>query len=167
MDAKSLAEKLGVTPKTIWTRAKALGIQGSQVKTEGANGRPGVVYSPEECDRIANYGKSPKPTPESFSEDEGVESGALALQAQIATPLAKGFAQIASQIEAIEDQAANALTARVSAMPSRILSKVARNLGTHESLNLGEVFGILSAPAIEVSPIPMDSDRRKRFLECL
>jgi len=166
MDAKTLAEKLGVTPKTVWTRAKALGITGTQAKAEGKEGRPGVIYSPDECDRIANYGKA-KPVSEGFSEDEGIESGALALQAQIAAPLAKGFAQIASQIEAIEDQAANALTARVSAMPSRILGKVARNLGTHEALNLGEVFGVLNAPAIEVSAIPMDPDRRKRFLECL
>lgn len=73
MDAKSLAQKLGITAKTVSKRARILGI-GTQAKIPGKEGRPATVYNPEECDRIASYGKPSNPTHESDSDDEGASS---------------------------------------------------------------------------------------------
>lgn len=157
MDAKALAQKLGVTPKTIGVWAKTLGIRGTAVKAEGQTGRPSIVYSPQECEQIAQHGRPQNPVTDSgFTEDEGIQAGAVVLRETIAAPLALGFSQIASQLEAIEDQAASALTARVSQMPQRILGKVARNLKGYEALNLGDVFGVINAPSLPTSTIEVN-----------
>ena len=152
MDAKSLAEKLKITPKTVWTRAKALGITGTQTKIEGQNGRPGVVYSPAECDRIAFYGKPSNPTTESDSgnDDEAIDAGAMVMMNAIGSPLAFQFQAITNQLDGIEDHAANALAQRVSAMPSRIMLKTAQKLKAHESLDLSAIVGILGTAPLSL-----------------
>ena len=161
MDAKSLAEKLKITPKTVWTRAKALGITGTQTKIEGQNGRPGVVYSPEECDRIASYGygKAQNPVTESDSgnDDEAIDAGAMTLRESIGSPLAQQFGAISSQLEAIEDSASIALANRIQAMPSRIMMKTSQRLKSYESLDLSAIVGVLgcqtlSLPARKIDP---------------
>ena len=159
MDAKSLAEKLKITPKTVWTRAKALGITGTQTKIEGQNGRPGVVYSPAECDRIASYGKAQNPTTESDSDndDEAIDAGAMVMMNAIGSPLAFQFQAITNQLDGIEDHAANALAQRVQAMPSRIMLKTAEKLKSYESLDLSAIVGVLgcqtlSLPARKIDP---------------
>ena len=152
MDAKSLAEKLKITPKTVWTRAKALGITGTQTKIEGQNGRPGVVYSPAECDRIASYGKPSNPTTESDSgnDDEAIDAGAMVMMNAIGSPLAFQFQAITNQLDGIEDHAANALAQRVSAMPSRIMLKTAQKLKAYESLDLSAIVGILGTAPLSL-----------------
>ena len=152
MDAKSLAEKLKITPKTVWTRAKALGITGTQTKIEGQNGRPGVVYSPAECDRIASYGKAQNPTTESDSDndDEAIDAGAMVMMNAIGSPLAFQFQAITNQLDGIEDHAANALAQRVSAMPSRIMLKTAQKLKAYESLDLSAIVGILGTAPLSL-----------------
>ena len=154
MDAKSLAEKLKITPKTVWTRAKALGITGTQTKIEGQNGRPGVVYSPEECDRIAFYGngKAQNPVTESDSgnDDEAIDAGAMVMMNAIGSPLAFQFQAITNQLDGIEDHAANALAQRVSAMPSRIMLKTAQKLKAYESLDLSAIVGILGTAPLSL-----------------
>ena len=152
MDAKSLAEKLKITPKTVWTRAKALGITGTQTKIEGQNGRPGVVYSPAECDRIASYGKAQNPTTESDSDndDEAIDAGSMVMMNAIGSPLALQFQAITNQLDGIEDHAANALAQRVSAMPSRIMLKTAQKLKAYESLDLSAIVGILGTAPLSL-----------------
>ena len=152
MDAKSLAEKLKITPKTVWTRAKALGITGTQTKIEGQNGRPGVVYSPAECDRIAFYGKPSNPTTESDSDndDEAIDAGSMVMMNAIGSPLALQFQAITNQLDGIEDHAANALAQRVSAMPSRIMLKTAQKLKAYESLDLSAIVGILGTAPLSL-----------------
>ena len=152
MDAKSLAEKLKITPKTVWTRAKALGITGTQTKIEGQNGRPGVVYSPEECDRIASCGKPSNPTTESDSDNdnEAIDAGAMVMMNAIGSPLAFQFQAITNQLDGIEDHAANALAQRVSAMPSRIMLKTAQKLKAYESLDLSAIVGILGTAPLSL-----------------
>ena len=159
MDAKSLAEKLKITPKTVWTRAKALGITGTQTKIEGQNGRPGVVYSPAECDRIASYGKAQNPTTESDSDndDEAIDAGAMVMMNAVGNPLAQQFSAINSQLEAIENAASVAIAQRVQAMPSRIMLKTAEKLKSYESLDLSAIVGVLgcqtlSLPARKIDP---------------
>ena len=159
MDAKSLAEKLKITPKTVWTRAKALGITGTQTKIEGQNGRPGVVYSPAECDRIASYGKPSNPTTESDSDndDEAIDAGAMVMMNAVGNPLAQQFSAINSQLEAIENAASVAIAQRVQAMPSRIMLKTAEKLKSYESLDLSAIVGVLgcqtlSLPARKIDP---------------
>ena len=152
MDAKTLAEKLKITPKTVWTRAKALGITGTQAKTEGQNGRPGVVYSPAECDRIASYGKAQNPVSDSDSgnDDEAIDAGAMVMMNAIGSPLTLQFQAITNQLDGIEDHAANALAQRVSAMPSRIMLKTAQKLKSHESLDLSAIVGILGTATLSL-----------------
>jgi len=149
MDAKSLAQKLGISSKTVHTRARALGITGTQAKTEGSNGRPSLIYSSEECDRIANYGTNQNPVSDGTLDDNtAIDSAAMALRNAIASPLAQQFAAISSQLESIEDQGAEALAMRVSAMPNRMLAKAAQRLAGCETLNIAEVFGVLTPPAL-------------------
>ena len=158
MDAKSLAQELGLTPKQIHTRAKALGIVGTQAKIEGKEGRPSTVFSPQECDRIRAYGKAQKPVTDSVygTEDEAIAGGAMVLQQAIGAPLAAQFQNISSQLDAVEDTAANALAARVSAMPSRIMLKAAQKLRGSESLDLAAIVGILEAPALPAKAVSFD-----------
>ena len=88
MDAKSLASELGITPKQVHTRAKALGIHGTEAKTEGKEGRAPKVFSPEECDRIRAYGKAQKSVSDSAygTEDDAIDTGAMILKSAIGAP---------------------------------------------------------------------------------
>ena len=158
MDAKSLGQELGLTAKQIHTRAKALGIVGTQTKIEGKEGRPSTVFSPEECDRIRAYGKSPKSVSDSVygTEDDAIAGGAMILQQAIGSPLASQFQAISSQLEIVEDTAASALAARVSAMPSRIMLKAAQKLRGAESLDLAAIVSILEAPALPARTVSFD-----------
>ena len=147
MDAKSLASELGITPKQVHTRAKALGIKGSQVKTEGQNGRPATVFNPEECERIRNYGKAQEPLQgEAFgSEDEAISQGAMILNRAIGAPLTSQLATIAAQLEAVEDTGSDILAARIAAMPNRLMLKTAAKLQGYESVDLSAIVGILGS----------------------
>ncbi|MFZ9739317.1 MAG: hypothetical protein ACO3EZ_15050 [Prochlorotrichaceae cyanobacterium] len=158
MDAKALADELKISPKTVHTRAKALGITGSQVKQEGKEGRPATVFSPQECDRIRNYGKAQKPVTDGIygTEDDAIAGGAMVLQQAIGSPLAAQFQAISSQLENVEDAAAQALSARIQAMPSRIMIKAAQRLKSSESLDLSAIVGILEAPALPAKVVTID-----------
>ena len=158
MDAKSLAQELGLTPKQIHTRAKALGIVGTQAKIEGKEGRPSTVFSPQECDRIRAYGKAQKPVTDSVygTEDDAIAGGAMVLQQAIGAPLAAQFQNISSQLESVEDTAANALAARIAAMPSRIMIKASAKLKNSESLDLSAIVSILEAPALPARTVSFD-----------
>ena len=158
MDAKSLAQELNLREKTIHTRARALGITGTEAKTEGKEGRPPKIFTPEECDRIRNYGKAQKSVSDSAygTEDEAIAGGAMILKSAIGAPLAAQFQNISSQLDAVEDTAANALAARVSAMPSRIMLKAAQKLRGSESLDLAAIVGILEAPALPAKAVSFD-----------
>ena len=147
MDANALAEKLGCHPKTVRTRARALGIKGSQVKAEGQNGRPGVVYSTAECDRIANYGSPQNPVSDGNlgTEDEAIDQGAMILQRSISAPLSNQLATIANQLEQVEDMGSDILAARIAAMPSRLMLKTAQKLQSYESVDLSAIVGILGS----------------------
>lgn len=170
MDAKTLASKLGITPKTVYSRAKILGISGTQAKVEGQNGRPTTVYTPEECDRIARFGKheqSDRPDTEEL-EGEALESSALALTQTVALPAIQQFQAINSMIETFEDKAAEAISDRLSQVQSRILAKTAKKLEKQQGMDMSTVFGLLSVPSLGVESVPKfsPSDRR-RLLECL
>jgi hypothetical protein len=158
MDAKSLAQELNLREKTIHTRARALGITGTEAKTEGKEGRPPKIFTPEECDRIRNYGKSPKSVTDNGygSEDEAIDQGAMILKGAIGAPLASQFQAISSQLEIVEDTAANALSARIQAMPSRIMLKAAQKLRGSESLDLAAIVSILEAPALPARTVSFD-----------
>lgn len=157
MDSKSLAEKLGITQKTVLTRAKALGIKGTTAKIEGQNGRPSAIYSPEECDRIANYGKSQNPTHDGvLGDDDAAEVAGLSLRSAVAAPLTAQFSSIASQLDSIEESASNALAARVASMPSRILTRTAKKLKGLDCVDLSEVFGVLTTPSLPMTTIDIN-----------
>ena len=158
MDAKSLAQELNLREKTIHTRARALGIHGTEAKTEGKEGRPPKIFTPEECDRIRNYGKSSKSVSDSVygTEDDAISGGAMILQQAIGSPLASQFQAISSQLEIVEDTAANALSARIQAMPSRIMLKAAQKLRGSESLDLAAIVSILEAPALPARTVSFD-----------
>jgi len=147
MDANALAAKLGVTPKTVRTRARSLGIVGTQTKTEGREGRPATVYSPQECDRISNYGKAQEPLQgEAFgSEDDAIDVGAMVLNRAISAPLSTQLATIAAQLEAVEDTGSDILAARIAAMPNRLMLKTAQKLQGYESVDLSAIVGILGS----------------------
>ena len=163
MDANALAEQLGVTAKTVRTRARALGIKGTQAKS-GESHRPGTVYNAEECERIANYGQRQKPVTDGNlgTEDEAISQSALALQQAIGSPLAAQFQAIATQLDTLEEDAANALAARVSAVPHRVLSRTAAKLQGFQPVEMAEVFGVLSAPQLPSRPLSFDA-----LAECL
>ena len=158
MDAKSLASELGITPKQVHTRAKALGIHGTEAKTEGKEGRAPKVFSPEECDRIRAYGKAQKSVSDSAygTEDDAIDTGAMILKSAIGAPLAAQFQNISSQLESVEDTAANALAARIAAMPSRIMIKASAKLKNSESLDVAAIVGILEAPALPARTVTID-----------
>jgi len=120
-DTATISKELGVSPQTINARARILGIKGQEIKEEGKNGRPRRVFSPEESDRIASYGKAQNPSPESDTDDdEAIDMGAMVLRNAIGNPLAQQFGVINSQLDTIEDQAAQALCNRVKSMPSQV-----------------------------------------------
>ena len=158
MDAKSLASELGITPKQVHTRAKALGIAGTQTKIQGKEGRPSTVFTPEECDRIRHYGKAQESVSDSVygTEDDAIDQGAMILKSAIGSPLAGQFQAISNQLELVEDTAASALAARVSAMPSRIMLKAAQKLRGAESLDLAAIVSILEAPALPARTVTFD-----------
>jgi hypothetical protein len=116
------------------------------------------VFSHEECDRIRAYGKSSKSVSDSVygTEDDAIAGGAMVLQQAIGAPLAAQFQNISSQLDAVEDTAANALAARVSAMPSRIMLKAAQKLRGSESLDLAAIVSILEAPALPARTVSFD-----------
>ena len=157
MDAKTLAAELNLREKTIHTRAKMLGITGTQTKQEGKEGRPSKIFSPDECDRIRNYGTQ-KPVADGNldSEDDAIAGGAMVIQQAIGAPLAIQFQAISSQLESVEDVAAQALSARIQAMPSRIMIKAAQRLKNSESLDLSAIVGILEAPALPAKCVSFD-----------
>ena len=157
MDAKALAQELNLREKTIHTRAKMLGITGTQTKQEGREGRPAKIFSPEECDRIRNYGK-PQPVADGNlgTEDDAIEHGAMILKNSIGAPLASQFQAISSQLESVEDVAAHALAQRIQAMPTRIMLKAAQRIKSSESLDLSAIVGILEAPALPAKVVTID-----------
>lgn len=158
-DASTLGKELGLTSQTVNTRARVLGIVPTEIKQEGQTGRPRRVFSPEQCDRIASYGKAQTPVSESDTddEDEAIDTGSLVLRNTIASPLAKQFGQMNAQLETLEDQAAQAIAQRVKAMPNRIMRKAAQKLNGYESLDLATIVGVLgcqplSLPARKIDP---------------
>ena len=158
-DASTLGKELGLTSQTVNTRARVLGIVPTEIKQEGQTGRPRRVFSPEQCDRIASYGKPSNPTTESDSDndDEAIDAGAMTLRESIGSPLAQQFGAISSQLEAIEDSASIALANRIQAMPSRIMMKTSQRLKSYESLDLSAIVGVLgcqtlSLPARKIDP---------------
>lgn len=158
-DTATISKELGITAQSVNARARILGIKGQEIKEEGKNGRPRRVFSPEECDRIASYGKAQTPVSESDTddEDEAIDRGAMTLRESIGTPLAKQFGAISVQLEAIEDSASIALANRIQAMPSRIMRKAAQKLNGYESLDLATIVGVLgcqplSLPARKIDP---------------
>ena len=158
-DASTLGKELGLTSQTVNTRARVLGIVPTEIKQEGQTGRPRRVFSPEQCDRIASYGKAQNPVTESDSgnDDEAIDAGAMVMMNAIGSPLAFQFQAITNQLDGIEDHAANALAQRVQAMPSRIMLKTAEKLKSYESLDLSAIVGVLgcqtlSLPARKIDP---------------
>jgi hypothetical protein len=158
MDSKALAQRCGVTVKTINQRARILGISGTQAKIEGKEGRPATVYNPEECDRIGSYGKAQTPVSDSDlgNDDEAIDRGVLALQTAIGNPLSQQFGAIATQLETIEDLAANALVQRVQALPNRVMLKAAQRLQSHEGLDLTAIIGVLGCQALSLPARKID-----------
>ena len=151
-DASTLGKELGLTSQTVNTRARVLGIVPTEIKQEGQTGRPRRVFSPEQCDRIASYGKAQNPVTESDSgnDDEAIDAGAMVMMNAIGSPLAFQFQAITNQLDGIEDHAANALAQRVQAMPSRIMLKTAEKLKSYESLDLSAIVGILGTAPLSL-----------------
>ena len=151
-DTATISKELGITAQSVNARARILGIKGQEIKEEGKNGRPRRVFSPEECDRIACYGKPSNPTTESDSDndDEAIDAGSMVMMNAIGSPLALQFQAITNQLDGIEDHAANALAQRVSAMPSRIMLKTAQKLKAYESLDLSAIVGILGTAPLSL-----------------
>ena len=151
-DTATISKELGITAQSVNARARILGIKGQEIKEEGKNGRPRRVFSPEECDRIASYGKAQNPVTESDSgnDDEAIDAGAMVMMNAIGSPLAFQFQAITNQLDGIEDHAANALAQRVSAMPSRIMLKTAQKLKAYESLDLSAIVGILGTAPLSL-----------------
>jgi len=157
-DASTLSKDLGVSPQTINARARILGIKPTEVKVEGQPGKPRRVFSPEECDRIAAYGKAQTPVSDSDlgNDDEAIDRGVLALQTAIGNPLSQQFGAIATQLETIEDLAANALVQRVQALPNRVMLKAAQRLQSHEGLDLTAIIGVLGCQALSLPARKID-----------
>jgi hypothetical protein len=80
----------------------------------------------------------------------------MILKSAIGAPLAAQFQNISSQLESVEDTAANALAARIAAMPSRIMIKASAKLKNSESLDLAAIVGILEAPALPARTVTID-----------
>ena len=155
IDTSSLAARLGVSPKTIGTRAKALGIVAMTV-SQGA-GRPKAMWSPEQAAAIAAYGK-PQESQELESLDDvggnAAAAGYLALQTNVAMPLGQQLTAYSAQLEHLEDQAAIAVAHRTAMVLPRTLAKAAQLMGKGQGFNIADVAaGALGIPDLTPKPI--------------
>lgn len=157
MDTSTLAKELGLTPKTIRTRAAALGLLPTVVSQ--GQGRPRQLWTQEQAEAIANYG-SHAPQVSAMENLEELEDGAAmavygAVHGAITAPLQNQIETFSSQLEAIEDQAAIAMTHRARQSPARILSKMATLLNTTGTgVSLSDVTaGALGI--VPVTPVPL------------
>ena len=164
-DIQTVAQDLALSPQTINTRIRVLGIVPTEIREDGKPGRGKRCLTPEQVETIASYGKT-KPIAQDYGDqDQSVDSGALMLRSTIAAPLASQFSAISNQLETIEDQASEALSARVAAMPQRILAKTAARLQGLESLDISEIFGVLQTPALPARSL--SEFDRQRIKECI
>lgn len=144
-DTKTLAQTLGLSEKTIRTRAAALGLVPEQV-SQGA-GRPKALWSAEQAAAIAAYGQT-QDSPETDIAGDEAQSAALAYataQSALAMPMNQQFAKVGQQLENLEDQAAIALAQRVSQVPHRALAKACHLLQEHQkqggNFDIADILG--------------------------
>jgi len=164
-DIQTVAQELALSPQTINTRIRVLGIVPTEIREDGKPGRGKRCLTPEQVETIASYGKT-KPIAQDYGdENQSVDTSALMLRSTIAAPLATQFSAISNQLEAIEDQASEALSARVAAMPQRILAKTAARLQGLESLDISEIFGVLQTPALPARSL--SECQQQRLKECI
>jgi len=157
-DTKTLAQSLGLTEKTIRTRAAALGLQPDQVK-QGA-GRPKAMWSNDQANAIAAYGQT-ETALETDLHAEEAQSAALAYhtaQSALAMPMGQQFARVNQQLENMEDQAAIALATRVSQVPHRALAKACGLLQHQQqqggNFDIADIFqGALGLAPLQPKPI--------------
>jgi len=157
IDTATLAQRLGVTSKTVLTRAKALGL--SPVQATQGGGRPKSLWSPEQASAIAGYGKNPEPQPlEDMDELEGTAAITAygALHQSLAMPLGQQLTAYNSQLEALEDQAAIAMAHRTRQVLPRALAKAAAILNsTPDGFSLSDIAaGALGSVSLTPTPLP-------------
>ena len=157
MDAKTLASKLGLTPKTVLSRARSLGITGVQAKIEGREGRPATVFSADECDRIANFGK-PEKQANGVTEDDEIDAasnGSIVLSERVLAPLIAQMQDLNQSLDTIEKAMGAAMANRLRQTGSRATGYMVAELSDWQPLapqaNMGtiaQLFGALQPPAI-------------------
>jgi hypothetical protein len=155
-DTKTLAQALGLSEKTIRTRAAALGLVPEQV-SQGA-GRPKALWSGEQAQAIAAYGQTQDSSPnEALGDVEGnaAQAGYLALQQTVSMPMGQQLAALNQTYEALEDQAAIAIAHRTAQVLPRAMAKASALLtqrGT--SFDFADLAkGALGVSSMQAKPI--------------
>lgn len=155
IDTATLASRLGVSPKTISTRAKALGI--SPMTASQGQGRPKAVWSPEQAAAIGAYGKPQETAQLESLDDVGGNAAAAAygaLQTTVAMPLGQQLSAYSAQLEALEDQAAIAIAHRTSQVLPRALHKASQLMGQGTGFDISDIAkGALGIPSLSPKPI--------------
>jgi len=163
-DTRTLAQNLGLTEKTIRTRAAALGLTPDQVK-QGA-GRPKAMWSNDQANAIAAYGQSQESDVADIADEE-TQTATLAYrtaQSALAAPMGQQFAAINSNLEALEDNGAVALANRISQVPSRTLAKACHLLQSQgETFDIADILGGALGLG-SLSPKPIGPDYQPRAL---
>ena len=161
-DTKTLAQTLGITEKTVRSRAAALGLTPDQVK-QGA-GRPKAMWSNDQANAIAAYGQSQESAVADVADEE-TQTAALAYQtaqSALAAPMGQQFAAINQNLEALEDNGAIALANRIAQVPSRTLAKACHLLQSqNEAFDIADVLGgALGLGSLSQKPIGPDYQPR-------
>lgn len=155
-DTRTLAQTLGITEKTVRSRAAALGLTPDQVK-QGA-GRPKNMWSADQAAAIAAYGQTQESAPmEDLSDVEGeaAAAGYLALQQAISMPLGQQLAELNQTYEDLEDTAAVAIAHRTAQVIPRAVAKASALLDAQGSgFNLTDIIrGALGVGPMQPKPI--------------
>ena len=167
IDTATLASRLGVSPKTVSTRAKALGI--SPMTASQGQGRPKSVWSPEQAAAIGAYGKPQESQELESLEDVGGDAASAAygaLQSSVAMPLGQQLSAYSAQLENLENQAAIAIAHRTSQVLPRALHKASQLMGKGQGFNIADIAaGALGLPSMTPPPIGASySETQKRLM---
>lgn len=157
LDTKTLAQHLNVTPKTITSRAKALGITPTTA-TQVGGGRPKAMWTAEQAQAIANYGKAAEAVAlEDLETTEGAaaQAGYLALQQTVSMPLGQQLAALNQTYEELEDQAAIAIAHRTCQVLPRAIAKASALLALQGTgFNFADIAkGALGVGSMQAKPI--------------
>lgn len=169
MDAKTLATQLGLTPKTILSRARALGITGTQTKTEGANGRPATVFSPQEVEQIKAYGRTEKASTDADPEAEvnAAASGSIVLTDKVLAPYVAQMKELDSSLTTVEKAVGHAMAQRAKESPQRTMAYMVEDLTQWQGASVEVNLGFLSRLTAALAPAPVTPNLSAQYLDNL